>query len=382
MGFFKQKIASLSLYKRLLVYLILGVLAVLCVLALTVKNYTGLTFFQRNFTYNNQTGDVAYFHGTRSDSLYTSLSNGLLITSDKSMTLRSVQGDTLLSEEVSVSYPALSTNGTTAVVYDAGGQNLYVVQGEKMVFSLSMSGQEYILSAYLNEKGWLAVTTKEDGYRGVVTVYDSSFSPVLAIKLSSTYITSAIVTPDCKGLYVVSPGQKNGNFDSTLLYYNLSDASEAASQISLGDTVVLSMESADNRVWVLTEDKLAILLSTGELSAKYDYDGMYLQRASLEGTGFATLFLSPSPSGNTGELVTINTQGEEVGSTALSDQVLAISANGSHVSALCASGLYTYSSDLRGTQHTDIPQAVQNIVQYPDGNVALITSELVRLYIP
>ena len=66
--------------------------------------------------------------------------------------------------------------------------------------SLTLSEEESILCATINEDGWVAVTSKVSGYKGVVTVYNQNFETVMTIRLSSRYISDAIVTPDCQGV--------------------------------------------------------------------------------------------------------------------------------------------------------------------------------------
>lgn len=51
------------------------------------------------------------------------------------------------------------------------------------------------------------MTSKASGYKGVVTVYNRDFESVLTIRLSSRYISDAVVTPDSRGVYLISPGQ-------------------------------------------------------------------------------------------------------------------------------------------------------------------------------
>ena len=113
--------------------------------------------------------------------------------------------------------PALNASGEYAVVYDVGGQALRVIGGEALLHSLTLSEEESILCATINEDGWVAVTSKVSGYKGVVTVYNQNFETVMTIRLSSRYISDAIVTPDCQGVYLISPGQAEGSFELHLL---------------------------------------------------------------------------------------------------------------------------------------------------------------------
>lgn len=63
----------------------------------------------------------------------------------------------------------------------------------------------------------------------------------------------------------------------------------------------------------------------------------YLKMGSLQGNGFATLFLSTSSSGTAGTLVTVGTDGKPYGELALDGQTLALAAQGHKVAVLTTS---------------------------------------------
>ena len=84
--------------------------------------------------------------------------------------------------------PALNASGDYAVVYDVGGKELKVVKDDTLLHELTLPDEESILCATVNEKGWVAVTSKASGYKGVVTVYNRDFESVLTIRLQPVYL--------------------------------------------------------------------------------------------------------------------------------------------------------------------------------------------------
>ena len=277
--------------------------------------------------------------------------------------------------------PALNASGEYAVVYDVGGQELRVIGGEALLHSLTLSEEESILCATINEDGWVAVTSKVSGYKGVVTVYNQNFETVMTIRLSSRYISDAIVTPDCQGVYLISPGQAEGSFENTLLYYTFSSNETPTRTLSLGSNVVLSTHSA-SRCWILGDESLLILDSSGVITASYDYEGQYLKMASLQGDGFATLLLSRSSSGSGGNLVTVAADGTPYGSLTLDGQPMALAAQGHDIALLTTSEVITADRRLDGYRTTPNQQGIRNVAVYSDGSVALINSAAVSLYFP
>ena len=277
--------------------------------------------------------------------------------------------------------PALNAAGNYTVVYDVGGQELKVLGEEKLLHELTLPNEESLLCATVNEKGWVAVTSKVSGHKAVVTVYDPGFESVLEIRLSSRYISDAVVTPDCRGVYLISPGQEGGAFENTLLYYTFSSREEPTKEVSLGSNVVLSILSG-SKCWILGDESLLILDSSGVITAAYDYEGQYLKMGTLQGDGFASLFLSRSASGSAGNLITVNDNGEEMGRLPLEGQTLAMAAQGSTIAVLTTSDIITTNKKLEKFRTEPNQRGIRNLAVYEDGSVALVSSATVSLYFP
>ena len=269
--------------KQRVILLIVVAVVVLALLTATVFRDNVVSFF-RWATYSQQ--NDSFSHNAQSNSLFMGLEDNLLICTQSQIQLVSPTGTSRVQESVEMTTPALNASGESAVVYDVGGQELRVIGGEALLHSLTLSEEESILCATINEDGWVAVTSKVSGYKGVVTVYNQNFETVMTIRLSSRYISDAIVTPDCQGVYLISPGQAEGSFENTLLYYTFSSNETPTRTLSLGSNVVLSTHSA-SRCWILGDESLLILDSSGVITASYDYEGQYLKMASLQGDGFA-----------------------------------------------------------------------------------------------
>lgn len=364
--------------KQRVILLIVVAVVVLALLTATVFRDNVVSFF-RWATYSQQ--NDSFSHNAQSNSLFMGLEDNLLICTQSQIQLVSPTGTSRVQESVEMTTPALNASGEYAVVYDVGGQELRVIGGEVLLHSLTLSEEESILCATINEDGWVAVTSKVSGYKGVVTVYNQNFETVMTIRLSSRYISDAIVTPDCQGVYLISPGQAEGSFENTLLYYTFSSNETPTRTLSLGSNVVLSTHSA-SRCWILGDESLLILDSSGVITASYDYEGQYLKMASLQGDGFATLLLSRSSSGSGGNLVTVAADGTPYGSLTLDGQPMALAAQGHDVALLTTSEVITADRRLDGYRTTPNQQGIRNVAVYSDGSVALINSAAVSLYFP
>ena len=176
---------------RLLALLVTAAL-VLGALALVVyRDRFNLDAVKRWLAYRSiQTSDtgeaVPFTHAGGDKMSLAYLENGILMSSAAGAHYYSFSGRQYAEEVLSMDNPVLSASSKAGVVYDAGGQSLFLFRGTEEVFDLSLEGDGDLLSARANDSGWLAVTAQRSGYKGAVTVYDASGSEVIQISLSST----------------------------------------------------------------------------------------------------------------------------------------------------------------------------------------------------
>ena len=364
--------------RQRVILLIIAAVILFGLLAATVFRDNATTALRR-LTYAEGKDDFS--HNAQFNSLVLGVDDNLLVCTQTQIQVFSPTGTVDLKESVNMTSPALNTAGEYTVVYDVGGQQLKVIQGEKLVNKLELPAEESLICATVNDKGWVAVTSKVSGYKAVVTVYNPSFESVLAIRLSSRYISDAVVTPDCRGVYLISPGQAGGAFENTLLYYTFSSREEPTKTLSLGSNVVLSILSS-GKCWILGDQSLLILDSSGVITASYDYEGQYLKMGSLQGDDFAALLLSRSSSGSAGTLVTVDDNGKEYGRLTLEGQTSALAAQGHDVAVLTTGEIITADRKLNKYRSEPNQRGIRNIALYEDGSVALVSSATVSLYFP
>ena len=364
--------------RQRVILLIIAAVILFGLLAVTVFRDNATTALRR-LTYAEGKDDFS--HNAQFNSPFLGVDDNLLVCTQTQIQVFSPTGTVDLKESVNMTSPALNTAGEYTVVYDVGGQQLKVIQGEKLVNKLELPAEESLICATVNDKGWVAVTSKVSGYKAVVTVYNPSFESVLAIRLSSRYISDAVVTPDCRGIYLISPGQAGGAFENTLLYYTFSSREEPTKTLSLGSNVVLSILSS-GKCWILGDQSLLILDSSGVITASYDYEGQYLKMGSLQGDDFAALLLSRSSSGSAGTLVTVDDNGKEYGRLTLEGQTSALAAQGHDVAVLTTGKIITSDRKLNKYRSEPNQRGIRNIALYEDGSVALVSSATVSLYFP
>lgn len=389
----KQPKKKRNILVRLLLFLIALALVLGAVGLVVFRDHLNMDSFKRWFTYRtlslSDSGQAESFrYSGSSNDVFADLDGDLLVCSGNAISLYSGSGTQYVDQPVSMSAPAVDVNSGTAVVYDAGGRELYVFRQRDLVFDLDCGGS--ILSAHLNGSGLLTVVSQESGYRGVVTVYGASGEVRAALRLSSAYIMEAALADDGVTLAVVTLGQEAGAFTSTLSVYDLGAVSPGevsydvvpSAAASLGGSVILSLKQSGGVVWALGDRGLSVLDAAGTLLNTVDWSDRYLKSYSLSGDGFAVAQLGKYRAGSQGELCVVGADGSLAGSLPLEEQVLSVDAAGRYFAVLTADRLDIYTSDLTLYSSLAGTQSARKVLLRADGTAMLISTDSARLYVP
>ena len=371
---------------RLLALLVTAAL-VLGALALVVyRDRFNLDAVKRWLAYRSiQTSDtgeaVPFTHAGGDKMSLAYLENGILMSSAAGAHYYSFSGRQYAEEVLSMDNPVLSASAKAGVVYDAGGQSLFLFRGTEEVFDLSLEGDGDLLSARANDSGWLAVTAQRSGYKGAVTVYDASGSEVIQISLSSTFVVDAALSPDCKTVAVITMDQEGGTFLSQVLFFPV-DQKEPRAQVSLGSVAVLDLDYEDGLLWVLGEDRVMTLSDDGKSVNSYPFGRSYLKGCDLGGEGFALLLLGRYRAGSADQALTIGPEGAVESGMELRSQVLDFDSAGGYCSLLTGSRLTIYTPDLAEYARLDDTQGARYTALSANGSALLADDQLAWLYIP
>lgn len=378
-----------NLVLRLLAFLLTAAMVLGAVVL--IVNYDKLNFdaIKRWFAYRDlERGDSGQaesfpFDGD-STSTFASLDGDLLVCSTTGVRLYSASGQVYVDRTVTMEHPVAVAAGSTALAYDAGGQILLACRDREEAFALELAEDEKVLSADVNEKGWMVTVTQESGYKGVVTVYDSQFQPQMQVSLSSRFIMDAALSPDNSAVAVLTMGLTDGTFTSQVECYPTAGAATEPTPEGIGvvgGQVILDMVWDDSGIWALGEDEVYHLDDSAAVTGSYSYSDRYLKGFSLAGDGIAALVLGKYRAGSAAELVVVDAQGEPSALT-LDEQVLSISAAGRYVSVLTADQLDIYDQDLTVYHSLEGTQSARKVLQRTDGSVLLIGNDTARVYLP
>ena len=314
------------------------------------------------------------------------LNSGIVLNSASGAHYYSFTGEQYAEEVLTMEHPILTSTESAAVAYDAGSQSLFVFRNGEEDPAFALEEIDSILSARINSSGWLALTTQQSGFKGAVTVYNSSGTAVIQISLSSTFVVDAALSPDCKTVAVVCISQSGGTFQSKLIFYPVSTG-EADRTVSLGSTMVLDLDYEKDRIWVLGEDSLSCVEPEGTdegnpLVNSWSFGHDYLKGCNLNGDGFALLLLGSYRLGAADRAVTIGSDCTILSSLALNGQVLSYDCAGNYCSLLTGSALTIYDQKLTPYAVNADPNGARYTALAADGSAVLADSQKAWLYIP
>lgn len=371
---------------RLLAFLLTLALLLGAVALVAYRDRINLDAIKRYFTYRSlERSDSGQIDAFQFDSSgrggFSSLGDDLLVWSSAGIRLYSSSGVEYLNDALSLLHPMADIRDDAAVVYDAGGTTLRVYADRAQIFSLDAEQGHEILSARMGPGRTLAVVTRETGYKGVVTLYGNDFQPTMAIRISTRYVMDAIPSQDGKTIAVLTVGQSNNTFESTLALYDRA-GDEAFAQCSLGNNAILDLSCSGGVFWALGETGLSIVSTDGATNLTCDYGGAYLKDYSLGGDGYAALLLGKYRAGSSTTLTTVDTKGETIATLDLEDQILDLATSGRYVAVLTASTLTIYTKDLQVYETIDNTMGARNVVLRSDGTAYLASGETAQLCIP
>ena len=381
-----KKPKKTNIFVRLLILAVTAALVAGALLLVVYRDRLNLDAFKRWLTYRSletsETGQAEPFTHAGGDKLSLAyLDSGVLLASAAGAHYYSFSGEVYAQEVLAMENPVLSAAADAGVVYDAGGQSLFLFRDGQEPFQLTLDGGGDLLSARVNDSGWLAVTAQQSGYKGVVTVYNAGGSQVIQIRLSSTFVVDAALSPDCRTVAVVTMDQEGGVFQSQVRFYPV-DQEEPSAQVSLGSIAPLDLDYEDGRLWVLGEDCLMIVSDDGKESAVYSFGRSYLKGCALGGDGFALLLLGSYRAGSASQAVTVDGEGQALAQISLTGQVLDFDAAGRYCSLLSGSQLSVCTSELADYALLESTQGARYTALSPNGSALLADSQRAWLFIP
>ena len=381
---------KLNIILRILAFLVTLALIAGAIFLIANRDQLSMDAVKRYFTYRSlersDSGQAESFdYSPSSTDIFALLGDDLLVCSVGGVHLYSGGGVCYVDDPMSLEHPAIEVCGETAAVWSVGGNSIFLYRDRIRCGSLEDLSSP-LLSVRLNPAGWLAVTTRESGYKAVVTIYDDQLVKRTAFRLSSAFVTDAVLTDDNKSLAAVSIRQNGTSFESSLSLYPLPDLETGgvdyeltpSASFPLGNNVILDMKGG-NAIWCLGDTGLSALQNASVGS--WSYQEEHLKNYAFSDQ-FTAVLLGKYRAGSQAELYTVDPQGNPSVARIMNEQILSLSACGKYVAVLTADRLDIYTQDLDLYATLNGTNRAKKVLMREDGTALLIGHDTAHLYVP
>lgn len=369
----------------------LGAILVTCllifgaVLALVYRDTVSLDGIVRFFSYSNLERDedgepVPFSFSSDEDTAVALLDSDLVVSSRNGFQVFSVDGTLQLEQDTVMEQPTVQSAGTSAVVYDLGGNDLYLLRDRAIAFHYSTEERYSLLSARVNGSGMLTIAEETAGYKAAVNVYDASGNRLVTVNVSSAFVMDALVSDDGATLAVALISQQDADFQGAITFYDCATG-EQLSSVVLGSTTILGLRWSEEALRVQLEDGVAVVYADGTVAGSWTNESQYLQAFSLNGLQYSAELMGKYRAGSTGQLLMIDSDGTEHASTGVREEVLSISAADRYVAVLTANRLTIYTEELEVYDETETLGATI-VLMREDGSAMLVGNGSAQLYVP
>ena len=372
-----------SFLRRLGILLLVLCLVLTVAILTTMEDGKHLASLRRWLVYGETraTTDI-YSYAADPENRYGRLDDSLLVVGSNA--IRMFQNDGSLAFEIAplgMENPVLSIGNKQAVVCDAGGSMLYILDQEGLRRKIPTDRGRCYYAARLNSSDYLAVTEQKSGYKARVSVYNSSGEMVFHFDSHENYITDAIISEDCRSVVAVSLGSQNGAFASKLLVYNLETA-ELTNSSTIRDGLVYDLASNGDCILALCDKRLTIVTRSGSTLLDRTYGNLYLHDYALTGGDFCALLLGRYQAGNVCTLTTYGLDGQLIASLELTEEVLDMSAAGNYLAVLYGDGMVVYNKNLEEYAKLEDTGYAGQVQIDADGTVLVISGTSAQRFLP
>ena len=367
------------LWLTLIVLVVLG--AVAAAVLWDANSFDGL---RRSIIYaraeKDETGCAKlYYYENDATGRFAAINGSLVTVAANQVRVLDERSQVLYQNSVRFLHPDLVSGGGVAVAYDIGGTVLYALDSKGLRWQQETEGE--LIAVTVNPHGYVTAVYNKSGAKAAVTVWDSNGAAVFTFQSAQRFVMTAALGQDDRTLAAVTMGQEDGKFQSFLvLYHTDSDKMVATTPVDGG--VAYALETMQREFCAVTEQGLYLLDSGGELKASYSYGGQFLRRCAVGDSGWAAVLLSRYKSGGFASLITVDSDGNELGGCDIDGEVLDMSTAGRYVAVLFSDRLTIYDKYL--TEVATLPDVseARAVLMRDDGSAVLAGVSGASLYLP
>lgn len=192
--------------------------------------------------------------------------------------------------------PCIYSNDRYVLVYDSDGSGVMVADSFSVLFDKQM--EDPIITARMNDNGYLVVVTEGDGFLAKVYVYDSSFKEVYRYRSLNRYILDAAVTEDNKGIVLSAMNVEESEIKPEILYFRI-DKEKMQWSVAYKENPCIRLVVKENgTICGLFSWGMVSLNKKGKEVGRYSFENQVLQCYSLDDESRNVFVVSASENGD------------------------------------------------------------------------------------
>ena len=253
------KIVRGTKYKRKTQFKVFGIaICFICVFCIVLSSLLPGGLYENIINFSYVLGHGSYPTSVSGSTVLNTVSNGshFYVLTDTNITAYSKNGKIIFDELHGLSNPILSVSSTRALVYDQGGQSIYIYNLSGKIHSLQTKNN--IITASVSQNGGFAVSTHSDRYTSVATVYDKNFKQVFSWNSAKEIINNVLLNSAENKLAVSTLSVVSGQYSTKLLILGF-DSADPIHTLDLGSSLPLSVKNTGKGVSIICDDKYKFL---------------------------------------------------------------------------------------------------------------------------
>lgn len=260
----EKKLKQLFFVKRLLFVTIIAYIAVFFLMNtsyLSIDNIRRFAYTAKTaLTQTSATTNDVISYSSGKIPVFSPFKDGIAVLTDSSVSVYSRENVKFSSHSTNYRNPVLRVSDEYILCYDRGGKKLSVYNSFDLLFEKEFS--DIIINATVDDSGCVAVITEKYGYKGQLTVFNTSFEERFLWYSADAYLVDVAFT-STNTVAVVSVVQNMENIDTVVYSLNYSAGEERSKVVSYSAFPLSVAKKNDASVEILSETGLISFRSGG-----------------------------------------------------------------------------------------------------------------------
>ncbi len=283
----------------------------------------------------------------------------IIMTSSNSVSLLDHKLNEIWYQSLSGETPSIATSSYGMVIYDKNGTSLSIITEDGKQTAVATDA---LVSASINDKGYVTAMVNQPGYKGGVCVYDSTGQALFKWNSGNWNILDAKISNDGKILAVSLLDTSTGRASGNVMLFDIAVSEKPFAGTTYPDNMIAALKWINNQTLYCIGDVSAFALSaTGDQLWEYAYTGTLTQFA-VGDNGILALNMQAysSEPGKHGLVQFISASGKKTGEFTIEDEVKKLEVFKNDIYAMTLRDIYIISQTGKEKSKTSLDKDMRS----------------------